>query len=581
MEIGCRYMYVLTRLTSVSIHNHTDRLQQPRLTAMYHSPPQMSYHDVGIDSRSCPYSAVSELPVLARPYKDNLLTILCCLHSHDIPVTQLGFVNGAYQTSKALSSLQLCRILTPGSSECTFHMKPSIYSQIRAELSTMPQPYQQIQKALEVIQRILPADGDEPELRHISCSPKNHFLSVLEILTAIYQEYQLTKRDVISTLSITCRVSRLLVDIGSFADAKAVIDRILSWGKQIRSTSPIAFQRLRARLAVAERCAGYVDKAETVEREVIQAQRIFLGEENIETLHSFNNLGLTLQAKGRLGDAEVVHRRLLAIKQRILGLEHPDTLCSLNSLGLCLQAQGKHAAAEVFLRQALIGRQRQFDPHHQAVLRSLSNLAISLQLQHQYKESEAMHKACLAGREFVLGTHHLETLRSKNSLAIVLHYQDKQTEAEVLLRKVFYDLGTLFGLDHLETIKSCLNLVKLLRDQRRYTEAESTIAALLATVQRKFGEAHLQTLQVLQTQSILFHHQNKIPESLKLAIRIRDARLRNLGEEHDSTQFSIKHVQQLEGLEQAPPQPLDEVQEVRSPGNTIGEPSQASVANSS
>jgi hypothetical protein len=59
-----------------------------------------------------------------------------------------------------------------------------------------------------------------------------------------------------------------------------------------------------------------------------------------ETLTSINNLGLLLQAQGRLDEARPLYDEALAGRRAALGDAHPDTLTSINNLGLLLADAG-------------------------------------------------------------------------------------------------------------------------------------------------------------------------------------------------------------------------------------------------
>ena len=80
-----------------------------------------------------------------------------------------------------------------------------------------------------------------------------------------------------------------------------------------------------------------------------------MGDAHTETLTSVGNLGLLLQAQGKLDEARPLCEEALAGRRAALGDTHPGTLTSIGNLGSLLQAQGKLDEAEPLLREALAG----------------------------------------------------------------------------------------------------------------------------------------------------------------------------------------------------------------------------------
>ncbi len=81
--------------------------------------------------------------------------------------------------------------------------------------------------------------------------------------------------------------------------------------------------------------------------------RRVLGDDHVRTLMVINNMGLLLQAQGRLADAEPYYREALQGHRRVLGDEHPDTLISITSMAALLNAQTRYAEAEQLVRESL------------------------------------------------------------------------------------------------------------------------------------------------------------------------------------------------------------------------------------
>jgi tetratricopeptide (TPR) repeat protein len=115
---------------------------------------------------------------------------------------------------------------------------------------------------------------------------------------------------------------------------------------------------------------------------------------------------LVLRNQGKYNKAEQMNRRILEGRKKALGKEHPDTLISVNNLASVLQDQGKYDDAEAMYRQILEGRKKALGNEHEDTLTTVNNLALVLQNQKKYKQAKTMHRCALEGREKTLGKEH-------------------------------------------------------------------------------------------------------------------------------------------------------------------------------
>lgn len=75
--------------------------------------------------------------------------------------------------------------------------------------------------------------------------------------------------------------------------------------------------------------------------------------DHLNTLNSFNNLGLILENLGKYEEAEAMHRQALKGYEKALGPEHLNTINSLNNIGWVLKNLGMFEEAEAMHRRAL------------------------------------------------------------------------------------------------------------------------------------------------------------------------------------------------------------------------------------
>ena len=73
------------------------------------------------------------------------------------------------------------------------------------------------------------------------------------------------------------------------------------------------------------------------------------------SLSSINNLGLLLQAQGKLEEAAPLYREALQAKRETLGDKHPSTLISVFNLSQLLERQGEEDEAKRLCREAVDG----------------------------------------------------------------------------------------------------------------------------------------------------------------------------------------------------------------------------------
>lgn len=66
-----------------------------------------------------------------------------------------------------------------------------------------------------------------------------------------------------------------------------------------------------------------------------------------------SNMGLLLQAQGRLAEAETYYRKALKGFRRVLGDEHPTTIYRMSNLGTVLRDQGQLSEAEELFAEGL------------------------------------------------------------------------------------------------------------------------------------------------------------------------------------------------------------------------------------
>ncbi|GMH56586.1 hypothetical protein TrLO_g14347 [Triparma laevis f. longispina] len=93
-------------------------------------------------------------------------------------------------------------------------------------------------------------------------------------------------------------------------------------------------------------------------RELVKRMERVLGEENVVTLDTLNDLGVQLKDNGEYEEVIKVHERCLAGRVKVLGEDHKDTLASMNKLGLAYKILRNYEKALEYYERALEDKER-------------------------------------------------------------------------------------------------------------------------------------------------------------------------------------------------------------------------------
>jgi tetratricopeptide (TPR) repeat protein len=177
---------------------------------------------------------------------------------------------------------------------------------------------------------------------------------------------------------------------------------------------------------------GRYGEAEPLFRQIWDATRQSLGDDNPDTLRVANNLGYVLKERGRLDEAEGFYLRSLTGRRRILGNDHADTLGTIHNLAALDLERRQYARAEALLREAIRGRRRRgVEPLDLAG--SLALLGRLLLETERHREAEPSLHEALAIRRKSLAQGDWQTAYTESLLGGCLIPQGRFTEAEPLL----------------------------------------------------------------------------------------------------------------------------------------------------
>ena len=93
-------------------------------------------------------------------------------------------------------------------------------------------------------------------------------------------------------------------------------------------------------------------KAEKLYEQSLEIYKQELGENHLDTVTNYNNLGGVYARQGKYKEAESLYKKGLEIREKILEENHPDTATSYNNLAYVYASQGKYKIALVYYLKA-------------------------------------------------------------------------------------------------------------------------------------------------------------------------------------------------------------------------------------
>jgi len=111
-------------------------------------------------------------------------------------------------------------------------------------------------------------------------------------------------------------------------------------------------------------------------RDVVKRCERALGEENIITLRTLDDLGAELYQNEEYEEAKELYEMCLARRMKVLGEEHKDTFGTLNNLGNVYRRLRNYEKALETYERALKGNERVVGKNHPQTLMAVMNIAI-------------------------------------------------------------------------------------------------------------------------------------------------------------------------------------------------------------
>jgi tetratricopeptide (TPR) repeat protein len=186
---------------------------------------------------------------------------------------------------------------------------------------------------------------------------------------------------------------------------------------------------------------GRLDEGEQTMLKVLDIRRRLLGDEDFRTLVAMNNVAWILRHQGRLNEAEALILRALGVSVKLLGLKHLTSAYHLLCLSVIYSKQGQFGKELQGRMQIVVTFDRLSDVENSCTIgRMMANLAFTYH--HQGRIHDAIEMMQVATIRFrILGDCHPLTIESTNSLADWQDELNGYSTDEVSTMYIFYRLG--------------------------------------------------------------------------------------------------------------------------------------------
>jgi serine/threonine-protein kinase len=234
------------------------------------------------------------------------------------------------------------------------------------------------------------------------------------------------------TLIAMINLSNVLRDTGSLVEAEELLRDVLEIRQRVLPAEhPYIFatQRRLARVLWMQNDPDKLALADELGRAALAAERDKLGDDNIQTLYSINDLALILMSRGELDEAETLFREKLERGARHWGPEDEETLVATNNLADVLMRKDRLEEAEALFRDAVETATRVLGPDHYKTTNFRHNLGRCLTRLARYDEAEEQLQLCYRSRAATLPPDNPRVVQAIRSLAMLYDAWGREADA--------------------------------------------------------------------------------------------------------------------------------------------------------
>jgi tetratricopeptide (TPR) repeat protein len=168
--------------------------------------------------------------------------------------------------------------------------------------------------------------------------------------------------------------------------------------------------------------------------------------DSIEHAVSLRNLAINHRAQGRIEEAVVAYEELVQLQRLLLGDSSSDTLESISDLASLYRYRSQYMKAQPLMEECLSAAIQTHGENHVNVVACKNNLANLLADCKKFAEAETLYLSCIVISQEQGGRS--AALQYMNNLALLYADQGRVPEARALFEQCL-DIGTReYGTDH-------------------------------------------------------------------------------------------------------------------------------------
>lgn len=256
-----------------------------------------------------------------------------------------------------------------------------------------------------------------------------------------------------------------------------------------------------------------LDRAEAIQRDVVESDRSTFGAESRETARSLAVLAKILARSGQSDSANALYERLVPLTERAFGADHP-------AMGAVLADQGWLKFRLRSLDEAVGPLQRATallegagPEWRQNRIDALTFLSDVHRERGELPEARAAGEAVLALTTEAFGADHIQTLSPRNVVGGAFLEEGDLEQAEVLYRENAELAVAELGEDHEAAIAALNNLARVVGRQGKHAESEEIYGRMVAIAEEKWGPVHVATADLKQNMATVLAAQDKVEEA--------------------------------------------------------------------
>ena len=281
-------------------------------------------------------------------------------------------------------------------------------------------------------------------------------------------------------LSLTLNYGLMLMDLGRFADAAAILEHDLTLRRRVYGADSPRNTYSLGYLASAVAKLGRYAEAESLLKRALAINEKEYGQDSYRVTYTLNQMGKIYHAIGRFAEAEAVLRKSLRIRERELGPDAPQVSFPANTLGNVCSAQGRLTEAEAFFKRSIAINEKLGGRARIVLAVGLYNLALAYRDQGEYGKAAGTLGEALSLFEEVYGPDHYDVGGACIELAGVTAAIGRDAEAESLYHRALSIALGAHGPGSNDAARVYQGLGDLYLDRYMYAEAGDFLRKALA-----------------------------------------------------------------------------------------------------